>query len=113
MFGNGVDGILKPVECFACSKAVKWVDGIFDNKKTVDYIFDTVSALCWISGQFKPRNACKQIVVQFGTPLVEMTKNHLLTKNKICDEMLGFCNRPKITELDLEQVVNDILSTKP
>lgn len=37
----------------------------------------------------------------------------MLTKARICDEMLGWCNRPHITEIDLEQVVNDILADKP
>jgi len=52
-------GILKPLECMACSKAVHWVDHLLDNKKIVDYIYDGFSALCFISGQFKPRMACK------------------------------------------------------
>ena len=114
MFGGGIDGVLKPLECMACTKALDWVDNtVLGNKKIVDYIFDAFAAACFISGKFKPRRQCREFVTQFGRPLVEVTSKHLLTRDRICTELLGFCNHPHITEINLEQAVNDILATKP
>ena len=69
---NSFEGILKPLECTACGKAVSWFDKIFDNKKFVDYSFDAVAALCFVAGKFEPRMSCKQLVVQFGRPFVDV-----------------------------------------
>ena len=96
MFG-GINGIPKALECMACSKAIDWVDGVLANKKVVDYVEDAVAALCFISGKFKPRTACKQLVVQFGNPLDEVLVSKLISKDRICNEILGFCQHPKIT----------------
>ena len=112
-FNPEFGSILKPLECTACGKAVSWLDTIFDNKKFVDYGFDVVSAACLISGNFAPRLSCKQLVVQFGRPFVDVLQNHLLTKQRICDEVLGLCNRPHLTQIQVEDVVDEILENKP
>ena len=113
MFGD-VSGLPQYLECMACGKAVDWFDNsVLGNKKTVDYVFDVIAAGIFISGLFHPRFASKELVVQFGTPINDTLKNHLLTKDRICNETLGFCSRPKITPIDLQSVVDGILATKP
>ena len=52
-------------------------------------------------------------VRQFGEPMFDVVENYLLTKNRICNEKLGWYNSPVITPIDVDQVVTNILSTKP
>ena len=52
-------------------------------------------------------------VRQFGEPMFDVVENYLLTKNRICNETLGWCKSPVITPIEVDKVVNDILSTKP
>ena len=37
----------------------------------------------------------------------------LLSRDRMCDEMLGWCSKPVIQEIDLHQAVDKILSNKP
>ena len=66
-----------------------------------------------MAGKFEPRFSCRQLVIQFGRPFVDVLQNHLLTRQRICDEILGVCNRPHITEIAVEDAVAEILENKP
>ena len=43
-------------------------------------------------------------------PVVE---DYILSKDRICNEHFGYCTSPIIEKLDLNQVVDNILATKP
>ena len=109
-----VSGIDSYLECMACGKGIDFLDNaIFNNKKFVAYVEDVIAAVIFISGKFQPRWASKQLVVQFGRPVVDVLQNHLVSKDRICNEILGWCQNPKITPIDLQGVVDEILATKP
>lgn len=36
-----------------------------------------------------------------------------MTKDRVCNEHLGWCQSPVITKIDLQTVIDDILATKP
>lgn len=40
-------------------------------------------------------------------------ENYIFTKDRICNEHLGICKTPVITEINLNDVVKNILATKP
>ena len=40
-------------------------------------------------------------------------EDYILTRDRICNEMLGLCKNPVITEINLNDVVKNILATKP
>ena len=42
-----------------------------------------------------------------------VVEDYLVTKDRICNERLGWCKNPVITEIDLNTVVSNILATKP
>ena len=42
-----------------------------------------------------------------------VVENYLVTRDRICNERLGWCKNPVITELNLNDVVKNILATKP
>ena len=108
---GGLDNYL---ECMACGKGIDLLDRtIFSNKKLLAYIEDVIAAGVFISGAFHPRLASKQLVVQFSRPIVDVLKNHLVSKDRICNEVLGWCKNPTITPIDLQSVVDRILSDKP
>ena len=44
---------------------------------------------------------------------LKVLSSELITKDRICNENLGLCTHPVIEQIDLQQVVNDILATKP
>ena len=50
---------------------------------------------------------------QYGDVLLDVVFGEILTKDRICNESLGICTHPVIEQIDVHDVVNDILSTKP
>lgn len=42
-----------------------------------------------------------------------MLSRYLLTRDRVCDEWLGWCSAPVYEQIDLNNLVTDILSTKP
>jgi sphingomyelin phosphodiesterase len=42
-----------------------------------------------------------------------VVEDYLLTRDRICNEKLGLCKQPVITEINLQDVVKNILATKP
>jgi len=109
-----LQGLPSYLECMACGKGLELFDSkVIGNKKLTDYIEDAISAVIFISNKFHPRMASKQIVVQFGRPMIDVVQNHLLSKDRICNEILHVCKKPVITKIDLQGVVDGILANKP
>lgn len=42
-----------------------------------------------------------------------VVEQYLATKDRVCNEYLGWCTDPVITKIDLETTVENILATKP
>lgn len=42
-----------------------------------------------------------------------VVEDYLVSKERICNERLGLCKDPIITEINLDTVVSNILATKP
>ena len=96
---GGIDSYLG---CLACGKGIDLIDRtILSNKKLLAYVEDVIAAGVFISGVFHPRMASKQLVVQFSRPIVDVLKNHLVSEDRICNEILGWCKNPTITPIDL------------
>ena len=45
--------------------------------------------------------------------MFDVVENYLVTRDRICNERLGLCREPVITAIDLNEVVDNILATKP
>jgi len=72
------------------------------------------SLICELSGVMGHRfTVCPDLVQQFGDPMFTVVEDYILTRDRICNEDLGVCKSPIITELDLNTVVTNILKTKP
>lgn len=56
---------------------------------------------------------CDSMVNIMAPPVLDSISQNLITKNRICNEWLHRCNRPTITQVDLDQWVSNLLSTKP
>jgi len=48
-----------------------------------------------------------------GNQLFPVLSRYLITRDRVCDEWLGWCSAPVYEAIDLNNLVNDILSTKP
>ena len=93
------------------------MDGL-DSLLEVDFVHNTILTLaswvCDITGVTGHRfEVCPLLVTQFGEPLFTVIEDYIFTRDRVCNERLGFCKSPIITELDLSTVVNNILATKP
>ena len=45
--------------------------------------------------------------------MLDAASRYILTKDRMCNEILGLCSNPHIEELKVENVAANILSTKP
>ena len=48
-----------------------------------------------------------------GNVTYTMLTDKMLTRDRVCDEALGFCSKPVILEIDIHQAVDAILADKP
>ena len=77
-------------------------------------ILGIAALVCEIGSTLGHRlTVCPEFVTQFGDPMFTVFEDYLFTRDRICNERLGLCESPIITELDLNTVVDNILATKP
>lgn len=89
-----------------CSLAMDGVRALLQNNFVHNGILSLASDACILSGALGHRfTVCPEIVEQFGEPLFTVVEGYLATKDRICNEMLGWCKDPIITEIDLGTVV--------
>lgn len=58
-------------------------------------------------------NVCPTMVTMMTDPVLGMIANGLLTPIRICNELLGFCNKPSIETLEVADFQARVLADKP
>ena len=101
-------------KCMSCSLAMAGVDRLLEVPFVHNGILTLASYICDLSGVVGHRfEICPQLVSQFGEPLFTVVESYIFTRDRICNEHFGLCSAPVITEINLNDVVKNILATKP
>ena len=64
-------------------------------------------------GLHDPTVICPGYVSEMSKPLLEIMERDILTKLRICDELLGFCSSPTIDTLEIDDFNARVLADKP
>merc|ERR1719382_1745461 len=56
---------------------------------------------------------CHSGVHQYAPDFFNVTTKHILNRERMCTEILELCSEPHVKQLDLHEVVDGILATKP
>lgn len=56
---------------------------------------------------------CADMVNLMGASALSALGDGVFSEQRVCDELLGVCKSPKIKELDVNDYVKRVLSTKP
>ena len=91
------------LSCLGCSLTMDGLSNFLEVPSVHDGILKFASVACILSGAVGGRfEVCPQIVRLFGEPMFDVIGDYLLTKNRICNENLGWCTSPVITKIDVE-----------
>ena len=88
----------------------------FEGEKVKDDIIDLAKLACgYVEKHFFAESFhCANFIDMMGPNVLwPVVFDGILTKDRICDETLKLCNKPIITEIDLQNVVDDTLAEKP
>ena len=108
---NGLGSMFK---CQSCALGMSALSSLLEVGFIHSGILDIAAAICEYSGAMNHRfHMCPLLVHQFGEPMFTVVEDYLLSKDRICNEHFGWCTSPVITPIDLDTVVDNILSTKP
>lgn len=58
-------------------------------------------------------NVCPAMVTMMANPVLDMLANGVLTQVRVCNELLGFCNKPSIETLEVSDFQTRVLADKP
>lgn len=98
--------------CMGCNAGLNGLDSVLNNTTIKDAIFKFSIDICKLTGN--GNELCTDIINNVMGPAVyDSFGRFVLTKDRICDEWLGVCNKPVIQEIDLHTVVDGILKDKP
>lgn len=61
----------------------------------------------------QPETVCPDMIGMMVTSVFEVLSSDLISKNRVCNEFLGYCNNPKFTEISVEDYTTRVLSDKP
>ena len=107
--------IAKAAKCWGCSLAMEGASHMLEVSFIHEGILNLAALICEITGAMPghPLQQCPKLVRQFGEPMYTVVEDYLLTKDRICNEHLGWCTDPVITPIELDSVLDNILATKP
>lgn len=100
--------------CSTCTLAFAGLDRILRNEKVEGAIEAVATKVCEIGDIVAGGDTvCPDAVRQYAPDLFDAAVRNLLSKDRMCNQVLGLCKNPVIEEIFLKNVVDDILSTKP
>lgn len=60
-----------------------------------------------------PVKICPQVVPQYGNALFPVISRYLATRDRVCNEWMGWCTAPVYEQIDLNNLVNEMMKSKP
>jgi len=83
-------------------------------QSTVDMIIDFSIKVCIAKGLADPaESVCPGIVTLMGDVILKMLGDDWLTKDRICNELLGYCSHPVYKHYGVDDFATRVLADKP
>ena len=103
--------------CQACAFSLKGVSKIISNGWLEEMTVDSLTAFCYLflpmAGYSNRSRHCKPLIRQFLDPGLVALSEYVMTKDRVCNEVMGFCHSPTIRQIPIEEAVEKILADKP
>jgi len=72
------------------------------------------TGICLIALPYSPsRKICQPLIKRYVDPGMVAWTKFVLTKDRVCNEIIGVCNSPVIRKIPVEEAVAKILADKP
>ena len=116
LFSGSFEDVLEAIKlkgCMGCTAGINLFDKVMKEEWVQNALLFVASEICTVFKITKPTSICPQIVNQYGQVLLDVVFNELITRDRICNESMGLCTHPRIEQIDVRDVVNNILATKP
>jgi len=108
------NSLVTAAKCWGCTLAMDGLDKLLEVSFIHNGILDIATTVCILTGATGDRfKVCPQMVRQFGEPLFTVIEEYLATRDRICNEWMGWCHDPTITNINVDTVIDNILATKP
>ena len=101
------------VKCLACSTGVSVLSSIVGSEAFVNLAHAIAIPVCDFTQKIPVKQAHCPGIIDEMQPMFIDTLQKLFARDRICDEWMGYCKSPVITEIDLHLAVNRILADKP
>lgn len=62
---------------------------------------------------YDPEGICPGIIPMMATPVIDLVGRELLSKERVCNEWLGFCEIPKYETVTVDDFAAKVLAEKP
>ena len=103
--------------CQACDFSLMGVRKFVSNSWLEEMAVDSATAFCYfflpLAGYSNRSRHCKPIIRQFLDPGIVALADYVITKDRVCNEVMGFCHSPTIRQIPIEEAVEKILADKP
>ena len=101
-------------QCTECSAAMVAGAAFLRKQSTVDALIDFSIKLCISHHWADPADTvCSGMVTLMGDVVLKMLGDDWLTKDRICNELLGYCTHPVYKHYGVEDFATRVLADKP
>lgn len=112
LFGEQLGGVIK---CQACGEVVRKLSQKLNEPNIQKKITELAVDLClspFIPAPDK-ETVCPTMVPLMAPTFLDLIANDLMTELRLCNEVLGFCERPKVSDLEVSDYKARVLADKP
>jgi len=100
--------------CLKCTALFETIDKFLNDEVIQQELIDFSIGVCESAGlATTPMLVCPGIVSYMGDVVIEVMRQYVLTKNRICNQYLGLCPRPEFEKLTFEDYQTRVLADKP
>lgn len=92
---DGFEANSSIVKCSVCTGVTKKIDGYLNDEDVYNKMVEISTDICIKYGlATDPEVVCAGIVPMMAVSVVPVFADYILTRDRICDEWLGFCAKP-------------------
>merc|ERR1740130_1343098 len=100
--------------CLSCTAMVTAADSFLQLTKTKESAISIVTKACLTFHLAdNPTVVCPLMIPQMANTVFDVISTDLISKNRICNQFLGYCANPKYKEIGVEDYTTRVLKDKP